>query len=475
MTVSLPVLAPNTGRVFDHWQPMAGEEVARAVEIVDRGLDDLESVERRREVLTRCIGALVSRRRMLAELVVREVGKKPEEAQGEVDYAVSFLEAAREALDALVLEHRPDPERLIREVPYRAVLVIAPFNDPLAGLTRKIGPSLAAGATVLVKPSRLGVLCARALAESCHEAGAGDFVQLVVPQDNQVVEALIADHRIGAISFTGSTVTGRTLAVLAAQEGKKAVLELGGNCPFVICEDACLDHALDDLMVRKLKAAGQACSSVNRVFVAARRHAELRERLLERAGRIEPGPSDRMGVDLGPLRTRAATQALADAVDRALRGGERLLSEMPRPAPPGAPFLFPFTVVECGDQSLFDTYETFGPVLSIRPFDALDVLLRRLETERHALVAYFYTADPAALLPRLRRLRFGSLGLNSTAIQGADVPTGGFRGAGIGREGGVWGVREFLSPVNHRIRDLGADSKNEDGGTGSARDQDSPS
>ena len=149
-------------------------------------------------------------------------------------------------------------------MPYRAALLIAPFNDPLAGLTRKIGPALAAGATALVKPSRLGILCADALMESFHEAGAGDFVQLIAPEDNECVEALIADHRIGVISFTGSTGVGRRLAAAAAQEGKRIVLELGGNCPFVICEDAPLDLALDDLMTRKLKAAGQACSSVNR-------------------------------------------------------------------------------------------------------------------------------------------------------------------------------------------------------------------
>ena len=452
MTASFPVFAPNTGLVFDRWQSMSNGEVARALAIVDHGLPGLESIETRRRVLRRCAEALTSRRRELAELVVREVGKKPDEARNEVDYAASFLDAARAALDEVSFERRPEPERLIREVPYRAALLIAPFNDPLAGLTRKIGPALAAGATALVKPSRLGILCARALMESFHEAGADDFVQLIAPEDNECVETLIADHRIGVASFTGSTEVGRRLAAAAAHEGKRIVLELGGNCPFVICEDAPLDLALDDLMTRKLKAAGQACSSVNRVFVAAPRYAEVRERLLERVTRLKTGPSDETGVDLGPLRTHASTGALNDAVDAALRAGERLLSPKPAPVPPGAPFLFPLTVVECGEGSWFDGYESFGPVLSIRSFEALDALLERLETERHTLAAYFYTADPEGLSPRLRRLRFGSIGLNSTAIQGADVPTGGFRDAGIGREGGAWGVREFLAPINYRIR-----------------------
>ena len=452
VTASLPVFAPNTGLVFDRWRPMPDAEVERAVEIVDRGLGALEGIETRREILRRCIEAMTSRRQMLADLVVREVGKKPEEALGEVDYAASFLDAARAALDELSFEWRPEPERLIRDVPYRVALLVAPFNDPLAGLTRKIGPALAAGATVLVKPSRLGILCATALVESFREAGADDFIQLIAPEDNGIVEALIADHRIGVVSFTGSTAAGRRLAAAAAHEGKKIVLELGGNCPFVICEDADLDLALGDLMTRKLKAAGQACSSVNRVFVARQRHGEVRERLVDRVARIRTGPSDEPGVELGPLRTREATRALSDAVGKALGGGERLLSVRPCPSPPDAPFLFPCTVVECGESSWFDVYETFGPVLSLRPFDTLDALLCRLETERHTLAAYFYTADPNGLLPRLGRLRFGSIGLNSTAIQGTDVPTGGFWDAGIGREGGVWGIREFLAPINHRIR-----------------------
>ena len=337
VTASLPVFAPNTGLVFERWRPMPDAEVERAVEIVDRGLGALEGIETRREILGRCIEAMTSRRQMLADLVVREVGKKPEEALGEVDYAASFLDAARAALDELSFEWRPEPERLIRDVPYRVALLVAPFNDPLAGLTRKIGPALAAGATALVKPSRLGILCATALVESFREAGADDFIQLIAPEDNGIVEALIADHRIGVVSFTGSTAAGRRLAAAAAHEGKKIVLELGGNCPFVICEDADLDLALGDLMTRKLKAAGQACSSVNRVFVARQRHVEVRERLVDRVARIRTGPSDEPGVELGPLRTREATRALSDAVGKALGGavavGETVSFPARRPLP----------------------------------------------------------------------------------------------------------------------------------------------
>jgi len=447
----VPIYAPNTGQVFDYWQPMPGDALERALERADHALDALTLPGARRDILEVASAALVSRRETFIDLVVREVGKKPAEATAEFDYALAFLQEARRALDELTFERQLDAERLILEVPYRAALLIAPFNDPLAGLTRKIGPALAAGAPVLVKPSRLAILCARLIVESFSHAGIGDFVQLVAPARNETVLALIADDRVGVVSFTGSTGAGQQVATAAAHHGKKAILELGGNCPFVIGEDADLDRSLADLLARKLRAAGQACSSVNRVFVAASRYGEFKERLAASIERVRAGPSDGADVDLGPLRTREAIDQLRTALARARQQGEQLWSEAPAPCLPNSPFLFPLTVAETEGESFFDTYECFGPVLSVRPFDAFDALLSRLERERHALVAYFYVADPHALAPKLRRLRFGSLGLNSTAIQGADVPTGGFWHAGIGREGGAWGVREFLAPINHRI------------------------
>ena len=171
---------------------------------------------------------------------------------------------------------------------------------------------------------------------------------------------------------------------------------------------------------------------------------------MDRVAPLKLGPSDG-GVDLGPVRTRDAANILVDLVSAAQSDGEVLLSAMPDRIGEDEPFLFPCTVVESDERSLFDERETFGPLLSIRPFQDADKLLSHLARERHALVSYFYTANPATLLPRLSDLRFGSVGVNSTAIQGPDVPTGGFWEAGHGREGGIWGVREYLTTINHKI------------------------
>ncbi len=452
MIEGFPIWSPNTGQVFDRWVPTPESEVESSVEAAHRNLHALADVATRRQLLQQCSREIEIRGPELVSLAVAEVGKKRKEAEDEVEYAVSFLRESESAIDELEAERRPGVGRSIVEVPYGPALLIAPFNDPLAGLTRKIGPAIAAGATVLVKPSRLGMLCARLLREAFENAGAGDYVRFVAPEGNETVRRLVTDLRVGAVSFTGSTRVGHELAVLAAKEGKKAILELGGNCPFVVCEDADLELALEDLLVRKLKFAGQACSSVNRVLVAAPRFAEFRDRLVERAARARLGRSDWPKTDLGPVRTRGAAEALCRLVKRAQESGEKLLTERPVPPASAQPFLFPFSILEGGERGVFDREESFGPALSLRPFDSLDGLMDELAGERHSLAAYFYTEKASSLTGRLRRLRFGSIGVNATGIQGGDVPTGGFWQAGIGREGGIWGVREYLATINFRVQ-----------------------
>lgn len=448
-----PILSPNTGRVFDTWTPTQARDMECALEASDNALARLRDRRERVHLLAACESALRARREQLAGIVVREVGKKPREAQDEVEYAAGFFRAARMALDELELEHRPGDGREIREAPYGVALLIAPFNDPLAGLARKIAPAIAAGAPAMVKPSRLGILSAAEFMNALADAGAEEVVRLVAPEDSRIVAGLLADRRVGVVSFTGSTEIGQVLAAQAAREGKKAILELGGNCPFVVLEDADLGQALEDLLARKLRCAGQACSSVNRVLVAATRLDAFRDALMDRVSGLVVGPSEGPGVDLGPVRTREAVASLRDLVAAAEQRGERLLNGLPVISAPDQPFLAPLSIVESTGSSVFDRRESFGPALSIRPFACLEDCLGRLERERQALAIYFHTGEPARLLPRLDRLRFGSIGINTTSIQDPAVPTGGFWSAGMGREGGTWGVREFLAPINLRVRD----------------------
>ena len=446
-----PVISPNDGLAFEHWQPIGAADVAAQLERLGPARRDLnDDIGLRGTLLDQCISGLERARPKLVDLVVREVAKKPAEADGEVDYAISFLAHCRALLDDMSFERRLENGHVIRDVGLAGALLICPFNDPLAGLTRKIAPAIAAGCPVVLKPSSLSILCARELFAAFRSEGVGDHIQLLATGDPALVQSVLEHDDIGIVSFTGSTEVGRGLAVTCASAGKKSVMELGGNCPFVVFGDADLERAAEDLVIRKLKAAGQACSSVNRVFVAENVYKRFKELLLERASALKLGPSD-SDVDIGPVRSRSAANTLMGMVSAAQSDGETLLSAMPRQIDEDEPFLFPFTVVESDERSLFDERETFGPLLSIRPFQDEDKLLSHLARERHALVSYFYTADPATLLPQLSDLRFGSVGVNSTAIQGPDVPTGGFWEAGHGREGGVWGVHEYLTTINQKI------------------------
>ena len=448
MSGPFEVLSPNTGKRFALWYPDDEQDLSRALGSIE---DDRQALAKdvglRRKLLACCIEGLKGDRSGLAEFVVREVGKKPAEANAEVDYAVSFLEHCMDLLDSRRFTRCAGEGRTVADVGIGGALLICPFNDPLAGLTRKIAPAIAAGCPVIVKPSSLGVLCARRMQRAFRRSGVDRAIHIFAARDHSLVEKALNHDGIDVVSFTGSTSVGRRIAVAAMGSGRKVVMELGGNCPFVVFEDADLERAANDLVERKLKAAGQACSSVNRVFVERKVHGRFRDMLADRAGGTTLGPSD-SGADLGPVRTREAVGSLVELTERALGDGERLLTGLPVRAVKGTPFLFPFTILESDPVSLFDRHETFGPLLSIRPFADRDELFTGLARERHALAAYFYTGEPERIQERIQQLRFGSMGLNSTSIQGPDVPTGGFRDAGIGREGGFWGMNEYLTTVN---------------------------
>ncbi|MDE0531383.1 MAG: aldehyde dehydrogenase family protein [Albidovulum sp.] len=450
-TATRKVISPNTGSEIASWREDGPEAIARLIGKMESARTGLrKNPELRKGILENCMAAIQSARDSLAEAIVREVGKKPEEAKAEVEYALSFFAHCRRLLDEYELEMDLANGHSVENVGLGGALLICPFNDPLAGITRKIAPAVASGCPVIVKPSSLAIICAKAMFDAFRNQGVGDEIQMVATGSAQTVACLLSHESIEMVSFTGSTSVGLGLAAKCAKSGKKIVTELGGNCPFVISASADLEAAVDDLLERKLKAAGQACSSVNRVFVDKRVYERFRGKLVERAESVDLAPSN-SSPDLGPVRTRNAANGLVELAAKAASTGERYLTGVPAPVERNQPFLYPLTVMESGEASVFDKCETFGPLLSIRPFSDEREFFIRLERERHALAAYFYTGEPEEMLRKLRGLRFGSIGVNSTKIQGADVPTGGFRDAGIGREGGVWGMREFQTTINWKI------------------------
>lgn len=448
MTDLFQVRSPNTGAVIATVPDAAEPEIAQALTRLAKGTRALsQDMALRRDVLDRCLQALDAAREELIVLAIDEVGKTRAEATGEVPYAAGFFQTSKQLLDAFSFEQATDDGRRVRSVPRGTGLMIAPYNDPIAGLTRKIGPCLAAGASALVKPSELGVQCALTLARHLSASGLDDYVAVLPLTRPERIQKLIAERSIGTVSFTGSTHIGLKAAACAAANAKAYIGEWGGTNPFVVFADADLDQAVSDLVTRKTKAAGQACSAQNIVYAEAPIAAELSERVAARLDTVLYGPSTE-NLTMGPVRTARSVARLATAGERLMQNGATVLYGGITPTQEDAPCLAPPTAYLVNEPGLLETEELFGPMMGIAPFKDHDTLKTRLATNSQPLVLYLYGADTDALEDFASGLNYGSIGLNTTGIQSPDAPTGGFGMAGLGREGGPWGLAEFLTTIN---------------------------
>lgn len=443
-------ISPNTGRSFARWIEISAEAAQARIERIAGASFALADLTARKDILFRVSAALSSARSELVALTVTEVGKTWAEAEAEIDYAESFLEASRRLLDAYPFETPLSAGRTVREVPRGAGLLIAPFNDPVAGLTRKIGPCLAAGAGALVKPSELAVQVALVFERYLSQQGLDKYIAMLPIADRGQIAALVADPQVGTVSFTGSTVAGRSLAVEAARCGKGFVGELGGTNPFVILADADLDRAVSDLVTRKLKAAGQACSAPNLVLADGAVASEVADRIDATFRRARAGPSTDDDIALGPVRSAEAVDRLSRQAAALEARGARRLGHGIAPPRRGISFLAQPTAHVFKTPDAFLEQEMFGPLMGVVPVADRSVLAEILGTNRHPLVLYVYGAHTEAITDLTSSLRYGSIGVNTTSIQSPDAPTGGFADAGIGREGGAWGLREFLTTINLR-------------------------
>lgn len=383
----------------------------------------------------------------LSDAIQKEVGKTPEEAQNEVFYAASFVDSALVSLQIQLQKYGFDAG-MPHKSPLGTALLITAFNDPIAGITRKLAPAIAAGCPVVIKPSPLGFFCAKTF-QQCLPDSLRDLIIFAYLENPQEIRCLIAESDISIVSMTGSTAAGRQIAETAGKKAIPCVLELGGNCPFVVFENADLKKAARDLLDRKSRAAGQACSSVNRVLVDSRIAKALQSELQAIGNDYLCGPSQIKGVSFGPVRSLESLERLKRlqhsfqglGADLILRAG--VLGD-------GQGYTYPLTAFRLDRDSPLDHEEAFGPLFVVRQFASHAELEALIDTNRQNLAAYFYGDNPEAFLECRPWIRFGSIGLNTTKIQGPDVPTGGFGEAGYGREGGYWGIDEFQATVNKK-------------------------
>ncbi|WP_439655959.1 NAD-dependent succinate-semialdehyde dehydrogenase [Lentzea sp. HUAS TT2] len=403
----------------------------------------------RGEILRRAHDLLIERIDEFARLITLEMGKSLAESRAEVTYGAHYLrwfgeEAVR--IDGTWKVSEDGTARvLVTRQPVGPCLLITPWNAPLAMPARKIGPAVAAGCTMVVKPAAQTPLTTAALAEVLREAGLPDGVLNIIPttQAAAVTEPLLRDGRLRKLSFTGSTPVGRLLMAQAAGTVLRTSMELGGNAPFIVCQDADVDAAVDGAMTAKLRNVGEACIAANRFHVHAGVAEEFTEKLVARMGSIVVGAGTDPGTHMGPMIDDRQRSRVADLVSETVGSGARLRAGGEVPDGPG--YFYPPTVLtDVPEGARISREEIFGPVAAIQTFTSEAEVLRAANDTEFGLVSYLYTRDLGRALRMVEQLETGMIGLNRGYVSDPSAPFGGMKQSGVGREGGTTGIDEYL-------------------------------
>ncbi len=427
------------------------EDMARALDCADRAQKQWAATTPRHkaEVLRKAFEIFQRRLPEFIEIITLENGKAKSDATGEANYAAEFFRwYAEEAVRAeghYGMAPASGARTLVHERPAGLALLITPWNYPAAMGTRKIAPALAAGCGVILKPASETPLTSLLLMEVLEEAGVPAGLVNVLPTRNTgpVIDQALNDPRVRVVSFTGSTEVGRTLLAGCARNVLNPAMELGGNAPFIVCEDADIDAAVEGLMVAKMRNIGEACTAANRIYVHDAVHDQFVEKFSAKMAALSLGNGLEDGIDVGPLVNASTRNKVHQFVEQAVEVGAKLVVGGTLPDGPG--FLYPPTVlVDVPDNAACAQDEIFGPVAAIQRFsDEAEVIAKANNTE-YGLVAYVYAGELGRGLKISEQLQFGMIGLNRGLVSDPAAPFGGVKQSGIGREGGREGIREFI-------------------------------
>ncbi len=452
----------DRGATFDVHDPATGERLAsvaamgaaethRAIDAAERAYPAWRALtaKERAARLRRWHELLMSHQDDLAEILTAEQGKPLAEARGEIAYAASYVEwyaeEARRTYGELIPAPAADRRIAVSKEPVGVCAAITPWNFPAAMITRKVAPALAAGCTMVVKPAEATPLTALALAELAHRAEIPPGVlNVVTGEPASIGEALCASPTVRKLSFTGSTAVGRKLMAQCADTIKKLSLELGGNAPFLIFDDADIDAAIQGVIDSKFRNSGQTCVCANRILVQSGIYGEFAERLAEAVTeRLTVGDGREDGVNQGPLINAAAIdkveRLLGDARDqgaRTLCGGGRHNR--------GGTFFEPTVLADVTANMALANDEIFGPVAPLFRFDTEAEAVRLANDTEYGLAAYLFSGDNARLWRVAEALEYGMVGINTGLMSAAEAPFGGMKASGLGREGGHHGIEEYL-------------------------------
>jgi succinate-semialdehyde dehydrogenase/glutarate-semialdehyde dehydrogenase len=444
------VIDPATEKVIASVASASVEDAKAAVDAAQEAFPAwaAKKPRERAEILRKAFEIIMRDAERFAKLITLENGKALSDSRGEIAYAAEFFrwyaEEAVRNIGQISIAPATGARIVAQHKPAGVAVLVTPWNFPAAMATRKIGPALAAGCPVVLKPASDTPLTMLALMPALEEAGVPPGVVNIVPsrRSGPVVSAMLHDRRVRVLSFTGSTEVGRKLLHEAADNIIKPSMELGGNAPFIVFEDADIDAAVDGAMIAKMRNMGEACTAANRFYVHEKVHDEFAKKLTGKMAALKVGNGLDDGVSVGPLVNKEGRDKVIELVDDAVGKGAKVLTGGKTPTGPG--YFYPATVItNVSNDAKMLNEEIFGPVASIQTFKSEDEAITRANDTEYGLVAYLFTKDLSRGMRVSEKLDFGMIGLNRGLVSDPAAPFGGTKQSGLGREGAQEGMKEF--------------------------------
>ena len=458
----LPVIDPATGSLVGKVPNLGADEANLAVEAAQAAFPGWRSrlASQRALVLRRWHDLILAHRDELAALITAEQGKPLAEAKGEIGYAASFVEffaeEAKRIYGETIPAHRSDARLMVIKQPAGVVAAITPWNFPAAMITRKVAPALAAGCTVVCKPAPETPLTALALAALAEEAGIPKGVFSVITGDAKEIGGVLTSHPfVRVVTFTGSTEVGKLLMRQSASTVKRVALELGGNAPFIVFDDADMEAAVEGMIQSKFRNAGQTCVCANRIYVQSGIYESVARRMAERMAEMKIGPGSERGVFIGPLINDRAVEKVEAHIEDAIALGARVRLGGRRHAL-GRTFFEPTLLTDVTADMRVAREETFGPVAGLIRFETEEEVIKAANDTQYGLAAYFYARDIGRVTRVYEALEYGMVGVNAGVFSTELAPFGGVKESGIGREGSHHGMEEFLEMKYVMLAGLGS-------------------
>ena len=447
---TLKVNNPATNEIIGSVPKMGAAETRRAIEAADKALPAWRALtaKERANKLRRWFELMIENQDDLARLMTLEQGKPLTEARGEIAYAASFLEwfgeEAKRVYGDMIPGHQPDKRLMVIKQPIGVTAAITPWNFPSAMITRKAGPALAAGCTMVLKPASQTPYSALALAELAERAGIPKGVfSVVTGSAGEVGGELTGNPIVRKLTFTGSTEIGRQLMAECAKDIKKVSLELGGNAPFIVFDDADLDAAVDGALVSKYRNNGQTCVCANRLYIQDGVYDAFVEKLKAAVAKLNIGNGLEQGITTGPLIDAKAVAKVEEHIADAVGKGAKVVAGG-KPHALGGTFFEPTILVDVPNDAAVAKEETFGPLAPLFRFkDEAEVIAMSNDTE-FGLAAYFYARDLGRVFRVGEALEYGIVGINTGIISNEVAPFGGIKASGLGREGSKYGIEDYL-------------------------------